>query len=169
MVIVGSLAIAAAIIYLLFLVLGEAIGFTLTLAGIAGAIVAIGVTADSFIVYFERIRDELREGRTLRTAVETGWARARRTVIVADLVSLIAAFLLYFFAVGGVRGFAFTLGLTTIVDLLIVFLFTKPMVTVVSRLKFFASGHPLSGLSPKSVGMKNKNATIAQSVTPQEA
>mgnify|MGYP000399683927 FL=1 len=167
--IVGSLGIAAAMLYLLFLVLGKSIGFTLTLAGIAGSIVAIGVTADSFIVYFERIRDELREGKTLRTAVETGWSRARRTIIVADLVSLIAAFLLYFFAVGGVRGFAFTLGLTTIIDLLIVFLFTKPIVTVLSRWKFFASGHPLSGLSPKSVGMKEKNAKISQTESPLEA
>ncbi len=169
LVIVGSLTIAAAMIYLLFLVLGKTIGFTLTLAGIAGAIVAIGVTADSFIVYFERIRDELRDGRTLRTAVETGWTRATHTIIDADLVSLIAATLLYFFAVGGVRGFAFTLGLTTIVDLLIVFLFTKPALTIVSRWSFFASGHPLSGLSPKSVGMRNKDAKIAQPSTPQEA
>jgi preprotein translocase subunit SecD len=167
--IVGSLAIAAAMLYLLFLVLGKSIGFTLTLAGIAGSIVAIGVTADSFIVYFERVRDELREGKTLRTAVETGWSRARRTIIVADIVSLIAAFLLYFFAVGGVRGFAFTLGLTTLIDLLIVFLFTKPIVTVLARRKFFATGHPLSGLSPKSVGMKEKNAKIAQTESPLEA
>jgi preprotein translocase subunit SecD len=167
--IVGSLGIAAAMLYLLFLVLGKSIGFTLTLAGIAGSIVAIGVTADSFIVYFERIRDELREGKTLRTAVETGWSRARRTIVVADIVSLIAAFLLYFFAVGGVRGFAFTLGLTTLIDLLIVFLFTKPIVTVLARWKFFASGHPLSGFSPKSVGMKAKNAKISQTESPLEA
>ena len=166
---VGSLTVAAGMIYLLVLLLGEWIGFTLTLAGIAGIIVAIGITADSFIVYFERIRDELREGKTLRTAVETGWSRARRTIIVADIVSLIAAFLLYFFAVGGVRGFAFTLGLTTLIDLLIVFLFTKPIVTVLARWKFFASGHPLSGLSPKSVGMKEKNAKISQTESPLEA
>ena len=120
---VGSLTVAAIILYLLFLVLGKTIGFTLTLAGIAGAIVAIGVTADSFIVFFERIRDEAREGRSLRSAVESGWARARRTIIVADMVSILAALLLYFFAVGGVRGFAFTLGLTTLIDLLVVFLF----------------------------------------------
>ena len=150
---VGSLLMAGILSYLSFLLLGEWIGFTLTLAGIAGAIVAIGVTADSFIVYFERVRDELREGRSLRMAVETGWARARRTIIVADLVSMIAAILLYFFAVGGVRGFAFTLGLTTIIDLLIIFVFTKPFVTFLSRFHFFSSGHPLSGLSPKSVGI----------------
>jgi preprotein translocase subunit SecD len=122
---VGSLAIAGLMLYLLFLLLGEWIGFTLTLAGIAGAIVAIGVTADSFIVYFERVRDEMREGRSLRTAVETGWIRARRTILIADFVSLIAAVLLYFFAVGGVRGFAFTLGLTTVIDLIIIFVFHK--------------------------------------------
>ena len=149
---VGSLAIAGSLVYLMFLLLGEWIGFTLTLAGIAGAIVAIGVTADSFIIYFERIRDEIREGRSLRTAVETGWSRARRTILVDDFVSIIAAVLLYFFAVGGVRGFAFTLGLTTLVDLIVVFVFTKPMVTILAKMNFFASGHPLSGLSAKSTG-----------------
>ena len=149
---VGSLAVAGSLVYLMFLLLGKWIGFTLTLAGIAGAIVAIGVTADSFIIYFERIRDEIREGRSLRTAVETGWARARRTILVADFVSIIAAVLLYFFAVGGVRGFAFTLGLTTLVDLIVVFVFTKPIVTILAKINFFASGHPLSGLSAKSTG-----------------
>ena len=150
---VGSLAIAGLMLYLLFLLLGQWIGFTLTLAGIAGAIVAIGVTADSFIVYFERVRDEMREGRSLRTAVETGWVRARRTILIADFVSLIAAVLLYFFAVGGVRGFAFTLGLTTVIDLIIIFVFTKPALVLVSRMKFFNSGHRLSGFSSKSLGM----------------
>jgi preprotein translocase subunit SecD len=156
---VTSLLIATAMTYLLFLVLGETIGFTLTLAGIAGAIVAIGVTADSFIVYFERVRDEAREGRSLRTAVETGWSRARHTIVVADMISLLAAALLYFFAVGNVRGFAFTLGLTTIVDLLVVFLFTKPLLVLVARLKFFSSGHRFSGFSDKSVGMKQVQQT----------
>jgi preprotein translocase subunit SecD len=150
---VGSLAVAGLMLYLLFLLMGEWIGFTLTLAGIAGAIVAIGVTADSFIVYFERVRDEMREGRSLRTAAETGWVRARRTILVADFVSMIAAVLLYVFSVGGVRGFAFTLGLTTIIDLIIIFWFTKPALILVSRIKFFNSGHPLSGFSPKSLGM----------------
>jgi len=157
---VGSLAVASLLVYLLFLVLGEAIGFTLTLAGIAGAIVAIGITADSFIVYFERVRDEAREGRSLRSAVESGWLRARHTIIVADMVSILAAVLLYFFAVGGVRGFAFTLGLTTLVDLIVVFIFTKPIVTLIARMNFFASGHPLSGFSPKSVGLKSANTNI---------
>jgi len=150
---VGSLLVAGSLSYLLFLLLGKWIGFTLTLAGIAGAIVAIGITADSFIVYFERVRDEVREGRSVRSAVETGWHRARRTIIVADFVSIIAAALLYLFAVGGVRGFAFTLGLTTLIDLFVVFIFTKPIVTVVTKMKFYSSGHPLSGLSGKSLGV----------------
>ena len=157
---VGSLVVASLLVYLLFLVLGAAIGFTLTLAGIAGAIVAIGITADSFIVFFERVRDEAREGRSLRSAVDLGWLRARHTIIVADMVSILAAVLLYFFAVGGVRGFAFTLGLTTLVDLIVVFIFTKPLVTLISRINFFASGHPLSGFSPKSVGLKSANTSI---------
>ena len=155
---VGSLTVAAGMIYLLVLLLGEWIGFTLTLAGIAGIIVAIGITADSFIVYFERIRDELREGKSLRSAVETGWVRARRTIVVADSVSIIAAVLLYFLAVGGVRGFAFTLGLTTLVDLLVIFAFTKPLMTILSKWKFYASGHPLSGLSKKSSGIEETNS-----------
>ena len=157
---VGSLTVAGVILYLLFLVLGKAIGFTLTLAGIAGAIVAIGVTADSFIVFFERIRDEAREGRSLRSAVESGWTRARHTIIVADMVSILAAVLLYFFAVGGVRGFAFTLGLTTLIDLLVVFIFTKPIVTVIAKSNFFASGHPLSGFSAKSIGKSHPVSTL---------
>jgi preprotein translocase subunit SecD len=94
----------------------------------------------------------VREGRSLRSAVETGWTRARRTIIVADFVSIIAAVLLYFFAVGGVRGFAFTLGLTTLVDLVVVFAFTKPITSIISRLNFYSSGHPLSGFSAKSLG-----------------
>lgn len=150
----GSLVIAGAFTYISFLLLGKTIGFTLTLAGIAGAIVSIGVTADSFIVYFERIRDEIREGRSIRSAVESGWIRARRTILVADFVSIIAAVLLYFFAVGGVRGFAFTLGLATLIDLLVVFFFTKPLMTLLGRSKFFNSGKAITGISQKSLGMK---------------
>ena len=153
---IASLLVASAIAYISFLLLGEWLGFTLTLAGIAGAIVAIGITADSFVVYFERLRDEVREGRSIRSAAETGWVKARHTIIVADMVSLIAAALLYFFAVGGVRGFAFTLGLTTLIDLIVVFAFTHPLVSLLSKSNFFASGHRLSGFSPKSLGMKTK-------------
>ena len=162
---VGSLLLATIIALLSFLLLGELIGFTLTLAGIAGAIVAIGITADSFIVYFERIRDEVREGKSLKSAVETGWTRARRTVIVADAVSMIAALTLYFFAVGGVRGFAFTLGLTTLIDLIVVFFFTKPLVTVLAKFPFFNEGHSLSGFSSKSLGIVQKQATATGGVS----
>jgi preprotein translocase subunit SecD len=151
-----SLLVASGVTYLSILLLGEWIGFTLTLAGIAGIIVAVGITADSFVVYFERLRDEVREGRSIRSAAETGWVKARHTIIVADMVSLIAAALLYFFAVGGVRGFAFTLGLTTLIDLVVVFVFTHPLVSLLSKSKFIASGHKLSGFSPKSLGMKIK-------------
>ena len=148
---VGSLALAALMLYMTVVVLGENIGFTLTLAGIAGAIVAIGITADSFIIYFERLRDEIREGRSLRSAVEMGWQRARRTIIISDIVSLIAALLLYIFAIGNVRGFAFALGLTTLIDIIIVFLFTKPIITVMANLKFFRDGNPMSGLNSHKV------------------
>jgi preprotein translocase subunit SecD len=159
-VVTGSLTVAAFMIYLLVLVLGETIGFTLTLAGIAGIIVAVGITADSFVVYFERIRDEIREGRSLRSAVESGWVKARHTILVADAVSIIAAALLYFFAVGGVRGFAFTLGLTTLVDLFVVFIFTKPMMTLMAKLKFFNTGSRFSGVSDKSSGVTRSTTKV---------
>jgi preprotein translocase subunit SecD len=154
-VVIGSLVLAAAHVFLSFFLLSKWVGFTLTLAGIAGTIVAIGVTADSFIVYFERIRDEMREGRPFRVAAESGWTRARRTIVVADLVSGISAIVLYVVSVGSVRGFAFTLGLTTIIDLIIIFYFTKPLVSLLAKVKFFQSGSKFSGLSPKSIGMQN--------------
>jgi preprotein translocase subunit SecD len=149
-----SLAIAGAITYLAVVLLGKFIDFRLSLAGIAGLIVAIGITADSFVVYFERLRDEVREGRSLRTAVERGWERARRTILVADAVSFLAALVLYIVSIGTVRGFAFTLGLTTLIDVAVVFLFTKPMVTGLSRVRFFSRGHPLSGLDARRLGAK---------------
>ena len=124
-------------------ILGRQLGFTLSLAGVAGAIVAIGITADSFVVYFERIRDEIREGRSLRAAGDAGWIRARRTILAADFVSLLAAVVLYFLSVGSVRGFAFTLGLTTLVDVLVAFLFTRPLVSLLMRTSWFTSGKPV--------------------------
>jgi preprotein translocase subunit SecD len=130
-------------------------GFALSLAGIAGLVVAVGITADSFVVFFERLRDEVREGRSLRAAVERGWTRARRTILVSDTVSFIAAALLYFFAIGDVKNFAFTLGLTTIIDVIVVFMFTKPMVTLLARTKFYGQGHKLSGLDPARLGMRS--------------
>ena len=120
-------------------VLGSVIGFALSLAGVAGLIVAIGITADSFVVYFERLKDEIQEGRTPRAAVDRGWMRARRTIISADVVSFLAAIILYFVSVGGVRGFAFTLGLTTLIDVGVVFLFTRPLVSLLSRYRWFSS------------------------------
>ena len=149
-----SLAIAAATSYLSVVLLSRYEGFTLSLAGVAGLIVAIGITADSFIVYFERLRDEVREGRSLRAAVERGWGRARRTILVSDTVSFLAALLLYILSQGDVRGFAFTLGLTTLVDVLVVFLFTKPMITLLARTKFYGQGHRLSGLDPGRLGAR---------------
>ena len=151
---VVSLVAAALLTYLTLTWLGWAANFRLTLAGVTGVIVSIGVTADSFIVYFERIRDEVREGRTLAAAVEAGWARARRTIIAADLVNLLAAVVLYILAASNVRGFAFTLGVTTLIDLLIVFLFTHPIMGILAHTTFFGGGHPWSGLSPDRLGAK---------------
>ena len=144
----------AILTYTIMALLGPAIGFALNLPAVCGAIVAIGITADSFIVYFERIRDEIREGRTLRPAVERAWPRARRTILVSDFVSFLAAAVLFIVTVGKVQGFAFTLGLTTVLDVVVVFLFTKPLMTLLARRKFFASGHPWSGLDPKRLGAK---------------
>jgi preprotein translocase subunit SecD len=152
---VSSLVIAATLVTESVIVLSKYYkGFSLDLAGIAGLIVAIGITADSFVVFFERLRDEVREGRTLRTAVERGWKRARRTVLVSDTVSFLASALLWIFSIGDVKGFAFTLGLTTIIDVIVVFLFTKPMVTLLARTKFYGQGHPLSGLDPARLGAR---------------
>lgn len=146
---VASLVVAGVITYLSIALLSWGMGYRLSLAGVAGLIVAIGFTADSFIVYFERIRDEIRDGRTLSYAVERGWARARRTVLAAKAVNLISAVILYFLAVGGVQGFAFTLGLTTIIDVAVVFWFTHPMMEVITKIPFFRDGHRWSGLSPE--------------------
>jgi len=151
---VSSLAIAGLITFLAVVLLSKYQNFKLELSGIAGLIVAIGITADSFVVYFERLRDEVREGKQLRPAVESGWKRARRTILVSDTVSFLAALLLYYFAIGEVKGFAYTLGLTTLIDIVVVFLFTKPMVTILAGTKFFGNGHPLSGLDPARLGAK---------------
>jgi preprotein translocase subunit SecD len=150
---VASLVIAAVLTYGVIALLSWGQGYRLSLPGVAGLIVAIGITADSFIVYFERIRDELREGRTLVAAVDRGWERARRTILASDAVNFLAAVVLYLLAVGGVRGFAFTLGLTTLLDLLIVFVFTHPVMLLLAKTKFFGSGHRFSGLDPKRLGV----------------
>jgi preprotein translocase subunit SecD len=147
-----SLIIAAIITYLIVTFLSWREGYRLSLAGVAGLIVAIGITADSFIVYFERIRDELRDGRGLESAVEAGWTRAIRTIIASDAVNFLAAAVLFILAVGNVRGFALTLGLTTVVDLIVVSLFTHPMLQLFARTRFFGGGHVLSGLDPDALG-----------------
>ena len=151
---VSSLLIASLIAYLSVVLLSKYQNFTMSLSAIAGLVVAIGITADSFIVFFERLRDEVREGKTLRPAVESGWKRARRTILVSDTVSFLAAVLLYKFAVSDVQGFAYTLGLTTLIDVIVVFLFTKPMVTLLAGTKFYGDGHKWSGLDPTRLGAK---------------
>ncbi|MDR2508693.1 MAG: protein translocase subunit SecD [Candidatus Ancillula sp.] len=152
---VGSLGVAALLTYGVLLLLSWQIGYRLSLPGIIGLIVAIGITADSFIVYFERIRDELRDGRSLDMAVARGWKRALQTILASDTVNILAAVVLYMLAVGGVRGFAFTLGLTTLIDLAVVYMFTHPAVILLSKIRFFRNGHPLSGLSAFNLGADN--------------
>lgn len=142
---IASLILSGVVVYAVLVVLGRQIGFTLTLAGVAGFIVAIGITADSFVVFFERIKDEVGEGRSMRSAVPRAWIRARRTILSADAVSFLAAASLYFLAIGEVKGFAFTLGLSTILDLVVVFLFTHPVVSLLSRREAFSSPR-VSGL-----------------------
>ena len=158
-----SLVIAGAVTYLLFIVLSKSIGLTLTLAGVAGAIVAIGITADSFIVYFERIRDEIRDGRSLRVAADSGWVRARRTLLAADFVSILAAAVLYFLSVGSVRGFAFVLGMTTIIDVVVAFLFTHPLVVILGRSAWMQRGSRWTGLDPSRLGGASVLGTISGS------
>jgi preprotein translocase subunit SecD len=162
---IASLIVAAAVTYGMVLLLGQGVGFTLTLPGIAGLIVAIGITADSFIVLFERLRDEVRDGKSLKLAVESGWKRARGTILAADAVSIMAALILFIFAIGVVRGFAFALGLTTLIDILVVFCFTKPLITLLARTRFFGQGHRLSGLDASHLGISGRKVTeIGRSV-----
>ena len=157
---VVSLVAAAIMTYLVFVILGRGIGFTLTLSGVAGAIVAIGITADSFIIYFERIRDEIREGKRLRVAIDQGWIRARRTILAADFVSLLSAAILYYLSVGSVRGFAFTLGLITFVDIAVAFLFTRSLVTKLGNSKWMNSGSAWTGVSPTRLGVTSSTSEV---------
>lgn len=155
-----SLVAAAAMTYLVFVILGRGIGFTLTLSGVAGAIVAIGITADSFIIYFERIRDEIREGKRLRVAIDQGWTRARRTILAADFVSLLSAAILYYLSVGSVRGFAFTLGLITFVDIAVAFMFTRALVTRIGNSKWMLAGSSWTGVSPSRLGVNSSTSEV---------
>lgn len=158
-VVVASLGVAAAMTYAAVLLLGAGMGFALTLPGIAGLIVAVGITADSFIIYFERIRDEVRDGKSLRLAVEAGWSRAFRTLMAADAVSFLAALVLYIFAIGVVRGFAFALGLATLIDVFLTIFFTKPLVSLLVRTKFFGQGHKLSGFDTHHLGIEGRSVS----------
>ena len=156
-VVVGSLLAAAVVTYAAIVLLGSAVGFALNLPGIAGAIVAIGVTADSFVIYFERIRDEIREGHSLRHAIQSGWGKARGTILMADGVQLLAAVVLYFLAIGSVKGFAFTVGVTTAIDLVLVIFFTHPLMTLLGQTKFYGEGRKGSGLDPEHLGVSRES------------
>jgi preprotein translocase subunit SecD len=151
---VSSLVIAGLLTYAAVTIFGWSTGFRLTMAGVTGLIVSIGIIADSFILYFERVRDEVRDGRALRAAVETGWNRARRTILISDAVNFLAAVVLYALAASNVRGFAFTLMLTTIIDIVVVFLFTHPLLSILANTRFFGEGHKWSGLDPKRLGAR---------------
>ncbi|MFB3979532.1 protein translocase subunit SecD [Microbacterium proteolyticum] len=151
-VIIASLGVMAVLTYVTLCILAWRMGFRLSLAGVAGLIVTIGFTADSFIVYFERIRDELRDGKSITAAVEDGWARAKRTIYISKSINILAAVVLYILADATVKGFAFTLGLTTAIDILIFILFTHPVMQLLARTRFFGSGHPLSGMDPEALG-----------------
>ncbi|MBM3687235.1 MAG: protein translocase subunit SecD [Actinobacteria bacterium] len=164
---IASLVMAGGLTYLLFVALGKTVGFTLTLAGVAGAIVSIGITADSFIIYYERIRDALREGKSMRQAAEIGWMATRRTILAADFVTLLAAVVLYIVSVGNVRGFAFTLGLITVVDLIVAFIFTYPLTVLVCRSSWMQRTSWLTGLrrTDRSVDAKDTDAREADRPT----
>ena len=154
---VASLLAAAALTYVVIALLSWGIGYRLSLAGVAGLIVSIGITMDSFIIYFERVRDEVRHGLSLRAAVDEGWVHARKTIIVSDTVNLVAAVVLYVLAVGGVQGFAFTLGVTTVVDLAVIIFFTHPLMVACLSIAFFGQGHRLSGLDPEHLGARSRS------------
>ncbi len=160
-----SLVVAGALSYMAFVGLGKTVGFTLTLAGVAGAIVSIGITADSFIIYYERIRDALREGKTMRQAAEVGWSATRRTILAADFVTLLAAVVLYIISVGNVKGFAFTLGLITLIDIFVAFLFTYPMTVLICRSGWMQKGTWLTGLRTKGSGRGPGSDTAADDRT----
>ncbi|SDQ34451.1 protein translocase subunit SecD [Leucobacter chromiiresistens] len=149
---IASLVVAGILTYLLLTFFSWRQGYRLSLAGVAGIIVAVGFTADSFIVYFERIRDALRDGFSIESAVEHGWKRAFRTVLASDGVNFLAAVILFILAVGNVKGFAFTLGLTTLVDVIVIAFFTHPIMTLLARTRFYQGGHPFSGLDPQKLG-----------------
>ncbi|WP_290061693.1 protein translocase subunit SecD, partial [Amycolatopsis solani] len=166
-----SLALSGALVFAVLVLLGRWIGYTLDLAGIAGLIIAIGITADSFVIYFERLKDEIREGRTFRSAVPRGWVRARRTILASDAVSFLAAAILYVIAVGDVQGFAFTLGMSTVLDLVVVYLVTHPLVAIVSTSKnaFLSNPRNLGLGAVQQLGSQRKKSTSVGRANVKEA
>ncbi|UOX92174.1 protein translocase subunit SecD [Amycolatopsis sp. FBCC-B4732] len=166
-----SLALSGALVFAVLVLLGRWIGYTLDLAGIAGLIIAIGITADSFVIYFERLKDEIREGRTFRSAVPRGWVRARRTILASDGVSFLAAAILYVIAVGDVQGFAFTLGMSTVLDLVVVYLVTHPLVAMVSTSKnaFLSNPRHLGLGAVQQLGSQRKKSTSVGRANVKEA
>ncbi len=168
-VIIASLAVMGVLTYVVICILAWRMGFRLSLAGVAGLIVSIGFTADSFIVYFERIRDELRDGKSITGAVEDGWGRARRTIYISKSINILAAVVLYILADATVKGFAFTLGLTTAIDVMIFILFTHPVMQLLARTRFFGSGHPLSGMDPEALGAVYRGRAQFRAPAPEVA
>ena len=164
-VIIASIAVMAILTYIIICILAWRIGFRLSLAGVAGLIVSIGFTADSFIVYFERIRDELRDGKSITSAVEDGWGRAKRTIYISKSINILAALVLYILADATVKGFAFTLGLTTLIDVFIFVIFTHPVMQLLARTRFFGGGHKLSGLDPEALGAVYRSRSQYREVT----
>ena len=172
-VVIATIVLAAAMTYALMVLLGQSLGVATNLPGVAGAIVGIGVTADSFIIYFERIKDEVRAGRTIRSAVESGWVKARGTILISDGVQLLSAVVLFILSIGAVRGFAFILGLATIIDIVVTFLFTKPVMTLLVRTRYFGEGRRGSGLEPSTIGVErlpsSRRRTRTTTPTAEEA
>lgn len=173
-VVVAMILLAAALTYGLLVLLGQSIGVATNLPGVAGAVVGIGMVADSFIIYFERIKDEVRAGRTVRSAAEVGWQRARGTILISDGVQLLSAIVLFVLSIGAVRGFAFILGLATILDIAVTFWFAKPVLSLLLRTRYFGEGRTWSGLEPAAIGVERlpvqgRRAAATVPTTPEEA
>ncbi len=159
-----SLAASGAMVFAILVLLGRYINYTLDLAGIAGLIIGIGTTADSFVVFFERIKDEIREGKSFRSAIPRGWRRARKTILSGNAVTFLAAAVLYFLAIGQVKGFAFTLGLTTALDTVVVFLVTWPLVYLAGNSKTLAKP-AFNGLGAVQQVARERHAVTAGAYT----
>jgi preprotein translocase subunit SecD len=147
LVVLAGLAVTGALLWAIIAFLGESLNITIDLAGVIGIIVSIGITVDSYIVYFERLKDEARAGRTIRSSVDKGFASAFRTVLAADAVSLLAAVILYEFSIGDVKGFALFLGISTLLDIIVTYFFTRPFVILMGQSR---GGNEASNMSMAS-------------------